>query len=152
HAILGANANDEVFLVLDRTPFYGESGGQIGDTGILTINGKKIADIIDTQKPLEDFIVHKAKLTVNISIIDAPLLVHAAIDVARRNTIRANHSATHLLHKALRDQLGEHVTQKGSLVAPDKLRFDFSHTKAVSKEEIAKVEQEVNDIILRNTP
>jgi len=139
-----AAAGDEAFIILDKTPFYGESGGQMGDTG--TIIG---ANILDTQKPLEDFIIHKAKLTAPLKVGDT---IHAKIDSERRNKIRANHSATHLLHKALRDQLGEHVTQKGSLVAPDRLRFDFSHTKAVTREEIAAVERKVNEVIARDTP
>ena len=148
-SVESANAGEEVFIVLDHTPFYGESGGQIGDTGILTANGKKVADIVDTQKPVEDFIIHKARLSAPIRLADS---VHAAIDSARRNATRANHSATHLLHKALRDALGAHVTQKGSLVAPDRLRFDFSHTKPVSREEIAAIEKKVNEVVARNTP
>ena len=144
-----AGAGDEVYLVLDHTPFYGESGGQVGDTGTLSAGGKKIADIVDTQKPLEDFIVHKAKLAAPVKLADN---VHAAIDSQRRDSTRANHSATHLLHKALRDQLGEHVTQKGSLVAPDRLRFDFSHNKPVSREELAAIEKKVNQVIWLNTP
>jgi len=148
-SVQSAAAGEEVFIVLDHTPFYGESGGQVGDTGTLTVSGKKIADIIDTQKPLDDFIVHKAKLLAPIKLADK---VHAAIDATRRNATRANHSATHLLHKALRDKLGEHVTQKGSLVDSNRLRFDFSHTKPVAKEEIAEIERKVNDVVWRNTP
>jgi alanyl-tRNA synthetase len=145
-SVESANAGDEVYVVLDHTPFYGESGGQVGDTGSFSANGKRIADIIDTQKPLEDFIVHEAVLTAPIKLGGS---VHAAIDAHLRNRTRANHSATHLLHKALRDQLGAHVTQKGSLVDADRLRFDFSHPKAVSAEEIAAIEREVNSVIAR---
>ncbi|NBO18568.1 MAG: alanine--tRNA ligase [Proteobacteria bacterium] len=144
-----AGAGDDVFIVLDKTPFYGESGGQVGDTGSFDIGGKKVAEIFDTQKPLDDFIVHKAKLSAALKLGDA---VHAAIDAARRNATRAHHSATHLLHKALRDKLGAHVTQKGSLVGPDKLRFDFSHTKAVTREEIADIEQQVNAVVWKASP
>ncbi len=140
-----ANAGDDVHIILDQTPFYGESGGQTGDSGEF----KDVATIIDTQKPLEDFIVHKAKLKAPLKVGDK---VHAVIDTARRDRIRANHSATHLLHKALRDTLGDHVTQKGSLVAEDRLRFDVSHTKPVSREEIAAVEKKVNEVIWRATP
>jgi len=164
-----AGVGEEAFIVLDKTPFYGESGGQTGDMGFFCHSERseesspgsakkdpsaapqddKISVITDTQKPLEDFIVHKAKLTTSLKVGDK---VHAKIDSVRRDKIRANHSATHLLHKALRDQLGEHVTQKGSLVAPDRLRFDFSHTKAVTREEIAAIEKEVNQIIAYHTP
>jgi len=137
-----ANAGDDVYIVLDQTPFYGESGGQVGDTGIF----KGIADISDAQKPLEDFIVHSAKLSAPLKVGDK---VHAVINTALRNATRANHSATHLLHKALRDMLGTHVTQKGSLVDPDRLRFDFSNPKAVSAEEIAIIERSVNEVVAR---
>ena len=135
---------DEVYIVLNQTPFYGESGGQTGDTGEFT----SIATITDTQKPVEDLFVHKATLSAALKIGDT---VHAAIDATRRNAIRANHSATHLLHKALRDTLGEHVTQKGSLVAPDRLRFDISHPKAITCEEIAEIERKVNEVVAHNT-
>ena len=148
-SVQSAAAGEEVTIVLDHTPFYGESGGQMGDTGRFTAGGKKIADIIDTQKPLDDFIVHKAKLTAPLKVGGT---VHAAIDTNSRNATRANHSATHLLHKALRDKLGEHVTQKGSLVDADRLRFDFSHPKAVTREELTSVEKKVNEVVARNTP
>ncbi len=146
-----AAAGDSVSLILDRTPFYGESGGQVGDSGLLYgADGKTLlADITDTAKPLEDFIVHHAVLKAPVKTGDRAL---ARIDVQRRTRIRANHSATHLLHKALREVLGEHVTQKGSLVAPDRLRFDFSHGKSVSAEDIERIERKVNRLIWRNTP
>jgi alanyl-tRNA synthetase len=140
-----AIAGDEVYIILDQTPFYGESGGQIGDTGSF----KDVADVTDTQKPLDDFIVHKAKLKASVKVGDT---LHAVIDTTRRSRIRSNHSATHLLHKALRETLGEHVTQKGSLVSQERLRFDISHNKAVSREEIAAVERRVNEVILRASP
>ncbi|MEK6747285.1 MAG: alanine--tRNA ligase [Pseudomonadota bacterium] len=140
-----ANAGDKVFVVLDQTPFYGESGGQVGDIG----NFSDIATIANTSKPLDDFFVHEATLLKPIKIGDK---ITAQINVANRNSIRANHSATHLLHKALRDVLGEHVTQKGSQVAADRLRFDISHNKPVSREEIAEIERRVNEVIWQNTP
>ena len=142
--VLSAHAGDEVSIVLDKTPFYGESGGQVGDSGVLKIGGKLAAEISDTQKPLEDFIVHKAKLSADLKVDDVVL---AAIDTPLRNATRSNHSATHLLHKALRDKLGEHVAQKGSLVEPSRLRFDFSHPKAVGRDEIAEIERKVNQVI-----
>ena len=146
-----ANAGDEVFITLDKTPFYGESGGQVGDTGTLSVvtseaPNEPLVTVTDTQKPLDDFHVHQATIGIALSVGDK---VVATIDTSSRNATRANHSATHLLHKALRDALGEHVTQKGSLVDPDKLRFDFSHGKAVTPEEIATIEQHVNDVITR---
>ncbi|MFO0388939.1 MAG: alanine--tRNA ligase [Alphaproteobacteria bacterium] len=143
--VTSANPDDEVYVVLDKTPFYGESGGQVGDTGEF----KAVAKILDTQKPVEDLIIHHAKLTAALKVGDA---VHAVIDTAKRNATRSNHSATHLLHKALRDALGEHVTQKGSLVDPNRLRFDFSHPKGVTPDEMQKIEAEVNDVVWRNTP
>jgi len=143
--VQSAGAGDDVFIVLDKTPFYGESGGQVGDTGEFT--GRAI--ISDTQKPLDDFIVHHAKLTAPLNVGDN---VHAVIDTPLRDATRANHSATHLLHKALRDALGEHVTQKGSLVDSSRLRFDFSHTKGVAPDELLAIERKVNDVVARNTP
>ena len=140
--VSSANAGDKVFIILDQTPFYGESGGQVGDTGEFT----GIATITNTTKPLEDFLVHEATLLKPIKIGDK---VKAKIHETNRNAIRANHSATHLMHKALRDVLGEHVTQKGSLVDAARLRFDFSHNKAVAREEIAEIERRVNEVIAR---
>jgi alanyl-tRNA synthetase len=142
-----ANAGQEVMLITNQTPFYGESGGQMGDTGTLTHEGKLLGKVLDTTKPLEDFIVHRVKLDAALKVGD---VVTLSIDVQRRDRIRANHSATHLLHKVLRDQIGEHVTQKGSLVAPDRLRFDISQPKALTREEIAAVEAEVNRLIWLN--
>jgi len=139
-----ASAGDKVFVVLDQTPFYGESGGQVGDIGEFV----GIATIFNTSKPLDDFFVHEATLQSAIKIGDK---ITATIDTKNRNSIRANHSATHLLHKALRDVLGEHVTQKGSQVTSDRLRFDISHNKPVSRAEIAEVEKRVNEIIWQNT-
>lgn len=142
-----AAAGQEVMLVVNQTPFYGESGGQMGDTGTLSRDGKTLGEVLDTTKPLEDFIVHRVKLAAPLKVGDT---VHLAIDVKRRTRLRANHSATHILHKVLRDKIGEHVTQKGSLVAPDRLRFDISQPKALTREELADVEAEVNRIIWLN--
>ena len=131
-------------LVLDKTPFYAESGGQVGDTGFLDFGGEKI-DVFDTKKE-NDLIVHWVKKLP--AKVDAK--VHAQINASRRNDTIKNHSATHLLQAALRLVLGNHVQQKGSLVQPDQLRFDFAHFAKMTDEEIAKVEQIVNDKIMEN--
>ena len=143
-----AEASDEVFIVLNQTPFYGESGGQVGDGGFFSdiATNQVVADIADSIKPLEDFIVHKAVLK---TFLKTGEKINAQILVSERNATRSNHSATHLLHKALRDVLGEHVTQKGSLVDATRLRFDFSNNKAVSREETIEVERRVNEVIAR---
>ena len=133
-------------IVLDKTPFYGESGGQVGDQGELT-NGNDKVHIIDTQKE-NDLIIHfTKKLPKNVSAEFT-----AKINDARRNLIKYNHSATHLLHAALRDVLGQHVQQKGSLVSNEVLRFDFSHFQKVTDEEIEIIEQIVNDHVRENIP
>ena len=139
-----AKTGDEVEIVTNQTPFYAESGGQVGDQGIIYSNDCKVV-IEDTQKKMGDLHVHfgkvdKGSLKVNQS-------VNLEIDVNRRNNARAYHSATHLLHEALRRTLGKHVTQKGSLVSPEKLRFDFSHNKPIEKKEIEKIEMYVNDMV-----
>ncbi len=138
------NENDEGMIIVNQTPFYGESGGQVGDTGeIITKNFKfKISDV---QKKLGDLFVHYGK--VKSGSIKINENVEMKIDVERRNNIRAYHSATHLLHESLRRVLGTHVTQKGSLVAPDRLRFDFSHMKPISEKEIEKIENHVNSMV-----
>ncbi len=148
-SVANASAGDDVFIVLSTTPFYGESGGQVGDSGCFERNGMVVADISDTQKPVDELHVHKAKLSFDLNVGDD---IYAKIDTTIRNATRANHSATHLLHKALRDALGDHVAQKGSLVEPEGLRFDFSNPKAVSPDEIAGIEQKVNEVITRKTP
>ncbi|MCF4165613.1 alanine--tRNA ligase [Zavarzinia compransoris] len=136
----------KVALVTNQTPFYGESGGQMGDTGMLRGPGYAIA-VTDTQKKLG---LHIHLGTVEGGTVKVGDSLHLTVDGGRRGRLRANHSATHLLHRALRDVLGPHVTQKGSLVAEDKLRFDISHPKALSDEEIAAVEAEVNGEIRGN--
>ncbi|KKB13306.1 alanyl-tRNA synthetase [Devosia geojensis] len=139
---------EEGFAVLNQTPFYGESGGQIGDTG--TIRGEDVsADVLDTVK-FHGVFAHKVSVTAGTLKVGQAL--ELVVDHARRSSIRANHSATHLLHEALRQVLGDHVAQKGSLVAPDRLRFDFVHTKAMTPQEIAEVEDIANAIILQNAP
>ena len=144
----GAAAGDEVVLITNQTPFYGESGGQMGDAGRITgDNGLDIA-VGDTAKPLGRLHAHKARILAGaVKLGDA---LHLSVDHTRRAQIRANHSATHLLHAALRHRLGGHVTQKGSLVAADRFRFDFSHPKALTAEDIAAVEAEVNLHIREN--
>ena len=136
-------------VVLNQTPFYGESGGQIGDTGVMSGDGVRFR-VTDTQKHAGDVFVHIG--TVEEGTLQAGIPLTLEVDRGRRSAIRKNHSATHLLHEALRQVLGDHVAQKGSLVAPDRLRFDFSHPKPMSSEEVARVEDIANDIVLQNAP
>jgi len=141
-------SGDEGILITNQTPFYGESGGQTGDTGKI-ISGEFIFEVKDVQKKLGDLFVHYGKVASgNIKLNEN---VEMKINVERRNCIRAYHSATHLLHESLRRVLGKHVTQKGSLVEPDRLRFDFSHMKPISPEEINKIESQVNLMIGKKT-
>lgn len=143
-----AGAGEEVVILTNQTPFYAESGGQQGDRG--TITGEKgfVARVSDTAKPLGRLHAHHARIeSGSVAVGDS---VHLAIDAERRAQIRANHSATHLLHAALRHRLGSHITQKGSLVASDRLRFDFSHPRALTSEDIAAIEAEVNAHIREN--
>ncbi|MBX7515076.1 alanine--tRNA ligase [Qipengyuania sp. GH38] len=143
-----ASEGDDVIVLTNQTPFYGESGGQTGDAGrIWTPEGLEIA-VSTTNKPLGRLHTHVAKVAKGtIKVGDA---VHLEIDAGRRDRIRANHSATHLVHAALRNRLGGHVTQKGSLVSDDRFRFDFSHPKPLSDEDIAAIEAEVNEEIRAN--
>jgi len=145
-----AEVGETVQILLNQTPFYAESGGQIGDTGkVTTLKGFE-GVVEDTTKPLGKLHVLKTKVVSGeLSVGEA---VHQKVDSERRDRVRANHSATHLLHAALRKHLGTHVTQKGSLVAPDYFRFDFSHPKAMTREEIEAVEAEVNAQIRANEP
>jgi alanyl-tRNA synthetase len=136
-------------VVLNQTPFYGESGGQVGDTGVLTGEGVRFK-VTGTQKYAGDLFAHIG--TVEEGTLKPGLALALEVDHTRRGAIRKNHSATHLLHEALRQVLGDHVAQKGSLVAPDRLRFDFSHPKPMSAEEIERVEDIANDIVLQNSP
>ncbi|SCW37589.1 alanine--tRNA ligase [Ancylobacter rudongensis] len=147
-AELGAGSTG--LVVLNQTPFYGESGGQAGDTGLLTGEDGLRARVIGTQKKLGDIFVHEVEVESGTLKVGSALAL--AVDAERREAIRANHSATHLLHEALRRVLGDHVAQKGSLVAPDRLRFDFSHPKPVEEAELRQVEDLANRIVLRNEP
>jgi alanyl-tRNA synthetase len=136
-------------VVLNQTPFYAESGGQVGDTGLMTGEGARFR-VTDTQKKVGDLFVHSGVVEGGTLRPDAALALD--VDHARRSDIRRNHSATHLLHEALRQVLGDHVAQKGSLVAPDRLRFDFSHPKPMGAAEIERVEDLANDVVLQNAP
>ncbi len=138
---------DRAILVLDRTPFYGESGGQVGDTGTIRIGDDTEFRVVDTQKQNDVFLHIGTLERGELGMGDA---VTAAIDSERRRAIMLNHSATHLMHAALRKVLGEHVQQKGSLVDADKLRFDFSHYEPLSREQIVEIETLVNDEIRGN--
>ncbi len=143
-----ATAGDDVVILTNQTPFYAESGGQQGDSGVITGDNGFSARVSDTSKPLGRLHAHQARIeSGSVRVGDA---VHLAIDAGRRAQIRANHSATHLLHAALRNRLGGHITQKGSLVAADRLRFDFSHPRALTPEDISAVEAEVNGQIRNN--
>jgi alanyl-tRNA synthetase len=136
-------------VVLNQTPFYGESGGQVGDTGVMIADGVRFR-VTDTQKKAGDVFVHAG--TVEAGTLKPEVALALEVDHARRGNVRRNHSATHLLHEALRQVLGDHVAQKGSLVAPDRLRFDFSHPKPMGDDEIARVEDLANDRVLENAP
>ena len=139
-----ANSGDEIELIINQTPFYAESGGQVGDQGTVSTSDCKIT-INDTLKKMGDLHVHVGK--VDSGKIKVGQNVNLEINTERRNDARAYHSATHLLHEALRRTLGKHVTQKGSLVSSEKLRFDFSHNKPIENNEINKIEKFVNDMV-----
>lgn len=145
--------NNAVGIVLDKTPFYAESGGQVGDTGCFFVSDKPVFFVHDTQK-VGDAIVHYGQWAENISsneISDGTTVV-AKVNAAKRHATRAHHSVTHLLHSALQAIVGQHVEQKGSLVTPEKTRFDFSHTEPLTREQIEATEQWVNEKILLNVP
>jgi alanyl-tRNA synthetase len=142
-----AGEGEEVQLVLDRTPFYGEQGGQVGDTGVISAGGMRFA-VSDTRIP-------EAGIYAHIGVVESGEVavgdtVHAAIDTMRRERIRRNHTATHLLHWALRLTLGEHATQAGSFVAPDRLRFDFTHFEGLTSEQMERIERMVNAKVFEN--
>ena len=142
--IENAKEGDEVEVITNQTPFYGESGGQVGDQGIISNSNCKI-NIKDTQKKMGDLFVHYGNVEKgSLKVGDN---VNLEIDIQKRNNSRANHSATHLLHESLRRTLGKHVTQKGSLVSPDRLRFDFSHNKPIEKDEMIKINKIVNQMV-----
>lgn len=137
---------DHKMLLLNRSPFYAESGGQVADTGILEVNGEQLK-VLDVQKSADGFIHYVNRLP---SEFEGSVI--AKVDSVRRAEIKKHHSATHLMHAALREVLGDHVVQKGSLVAPDRLRFDFSHFESLKENELAKIEQRVNEKIQENIP
>jgi alanyl-tRNA synthetase len=143
-------AGDEAAIIVNQTPFYGESGGQVGDEGVIRGAKGAVFRVTDTQKKAGALFVHLGK--VESGSFKVAEVVDLEVDHASRTAIRANHSATHLLHEALRQVLGPHVAQKGSLVEAGRLRFDFSHTKPMSAEEIAAVEARANAIVLQNAP
>src|SRR6266478_4140828 len=134
-------------IVLNQTPFYAESGGQVGDTGLMSGEGVRFR-VTDTQKKAGDLFVHLG--TVEQGTVKPGTALQLDVDHLRRSSIRANHSATHLLHEALRQVLGDHIAQRGSLVAPDRLRFDFVHPKPITPEELSRIEDIANDVVLEN--
>jgi alanyl-tRNA synthetase len=140
-------AGESGAIILNQTPFYGESGGQVGDTGVLTGDGVRVR-ITDTQKKASDLFVHLG--TVEQGTLTIGMALALEVDHGRRSAIRANHSATHLLHEALRQVLGDHIAQRGSLVAPERLRFDFVHNKPISADELRRIEDIANDVVLEN--
>ncbi len=145
---VASSVGGECCVIVNQTPFYGESGGQVGDTGTMKTESGVLLTVTDTQKKLGDLFVHYVKSDKPFKVGDA---VNMNVDATRRNAIRSHHSATHLLHEALRRKLGTHVAQKGSLVAPDRMRFDISHNKPMTDEEIRSVESEVNRRIQGNS-
>jgi alanyl-tRNA synthetase len=144
-----AKEGEQVAVVVNQTPFYGESGGQMGDTGIISGEGFSI-EVSDTQKKADGLFVHYG--TVTKGAVKTGVAVELKVDHARRSRLRANHSATHLIHEALREVLGTHVAQKGSLVAPERLRFDISHNKPIAPQELEEVERMANEIVVQNSP
>jgi alanyl-tRNA synthetase len=144
----GIGDGAEAAIIVNQTPFYGESGGQMGDTGVMFSAGGAEFAVADTQREAGDLFVHRGTLT--RGALNIGTAVSLRIDETRRRQLRANHSVTHLLHQALRRRLGEHVTQKGSLVAPDRLRFDFSQPRPLTHDDIVAVENAVNDRIRQN--
>ena len=144
-----ASKDEAVQVIVNQTPFYGESGGQVGDTGMITADGLRLR-VTDTQKKADGLFVHSG--VIEDGVLENGAEVVLSVDHGRRSQLRANHSATHLLHEALREILGSHVVQKGSLVAPDRLRFDISHPKPMSEDEIARVEDMANEIVIQNSP
>ena len=146
--VASLKAGEPGALLLNQTPFYAESGGQVGDTGVLTGEGGIRFRVTDTQKKLGDLFVHVG--TVESGELRLGTALQLEVDHGRRSSIRAHHSATHLIHEALRQVLGDHIAQRGSMVAPDRLRFDFVHPKPITAEELARVEDIANDVVLEN--
>jgi alanyl-tRNA synthetase len=145
--IASLKAGDSGAIVLNQTPFYAESGGQVGDIGMISGEGARFR-VTDTQKKAGDLFVHLGVVEQGTLKSGTALLLE--VDHARRSSIRANHSATHLLHEALRQVLGDHIAQRGSLVAPDRLRFDFVHNKPIGADELRRIEDIANDVVLEN--
>ena len=143
------NEGEQGIVLLNQTPFYAESGGQVGDTGAL-INADATAQVTDTSKKLGDLFTHT--ITVSKGMLRVGAGCDLSVNATRRNFIRANHSATHLLHEALRQVLGDHIAQKGSQVSADRLRFDFSHPAAITQSDLSKIEDIANHVLLQNTP
>jgi alanyl-tRNA synthetase len=148
-AVTALKRGESGAVILNQTPFYAESGGQVGDIGAMTGEGVRFT-VTDTQRRAGDLYVHLGKVEQGTLKVGTPLSLE--VDYERRGAIRKNHSATHLLHEALRQVLGDHVAQKGSLVAPDRLRFDFSHPKPMTAGEIERIEGIANDVVLQNAP
>jgi alanyl-tRNA synthetase len=142
-----ASPGEKVDVILDRTPFYAEAGGQVGDTGWLYRGGRVVAEVYDTYSPVAGVVAHRAKIREDLEVTER---VDAVVDAERRDSIRRNHTATHLLHAALRKTLGTHVKQAGSLVAPDRLRFDFTHYAALDEQDLLDIEDLVNGRVLAN--
>jgi alanyl-tRNA synthetase len=140
-------AGESGAIILNQTPFYAESGGQVGDTGMMSGEGVRFR-VTDTQKKAGDLFVHLG--TVEQGTVRSGTALALEVDHARRTSIRAHHSATHILHEALRQVLGDHIAQRGSLVAPDRLRFDFVHPKPISPDELSRIEDIANDVVLEN--
>ncbi len=149
HALPRLSEGDEGEVILDSTPFYGEMGGQVGDTGIIEGDGFRF-EVTDAQIPIPGLTVHRGKVT--RGVVEAGIAVTASVDRERRLDIMRNHTATHLVHWALREVLGEHARQSGSLVEPDRFRFDFTHFGPVTPEELARIEELVNGQILEDHP
>jgi alanyl-tRNA synthetase len=147
--VASAAAGDEVQIIVNQTPFYGESGGQQGDRGEIRFEGGS-AEVTDTQKRGDGLFVHSARIAKGT--LKAGMAVELEVDHSKRSGLRRHHSATHLVHEALREVLGTHVAQKGSLVAPDRLRFDFSHPKPMDRDELARVEAIANEIVRQSSP
>ena len=144
-----ANKGDSVAIIVNQTPFYGESGGQQGDRGVIKGEGVSLK-VVDTQKKANGLFIHQCEII--DGTVKAGVPVELIVDHSRRAKLRANHSATHLIHEALREIVGEHVVQKGSLVAEDRLRFDFSHNKAIGADELMQIADMANEMILQNSP
>jgi alanyl-tRNA synthetase len=147
--VMGLKKGETGAVVLNQTPFYAEAGGQVGDTGVMRREGVRFR-VADTQRKAGDLFVHSG--VVEEGTLEPGTELTLEVDHSRRSAIRQNHSATHILHEALRQVLGDHVAQKGSLVAPDRLRFDFSHPKPMTAQEIERVEDIANDVVLQNAP